>query len=549
VELPESGHSPYKAPPAGDPSSELQILQDMSHAFGSVRDMSELRASALRWVEAAVGGDCSIRLSLQEEKGRLQTVAQAGPVAPGGRGSSTRRRMAFESKTSMFLEREQGSVVAVLPLVCRGESVGVLEVAGPRWALHQRRRTLAAVASQIAIAVRHIRLSELLEGQVESLSSAAGVVGELVRAQTLEEATHAAMNLAFRVLQTPVAAWVLDGEGPELRFLGVQGVSGRRRNELKAAFPSMPRWSTTPTVDRAGLASRFANIMGVENVAVVDGGEAILLGGGEADALGGSLEVVRSLLQDTVRRLSAVQQAERRNQHLDTGIAWTAHEVRGPLLAAKAAMEAMLGGEDGSRSERHLLARSRDELAQLAGLVDAVLRWSVGAGPLRRRPIDLVRLVGQVAETCSLLVEDRRVVISGPEQLEVRMDSDQMRTAIANVVRNALSYSPPGSDVAVGVQTIDHHALVTVRDQGPGIPDSERHSIFDPFVRGGSAPVRTGKGLGLFVARKVVEAHGGAIWIDPGTTGGVFHILLPLNGEKNGSRNGNGRVHARTDHR
>jgi signal transduction histidine kinase len=74
---------------------------------------------------------------------------------------------------------------------------------------------------------------------------------------------------------------------------------------------------------------------------------------------------------------------------------------------------------------------------------------------------------------------------------------------------------------------------VSVRDQGPGIPREERATIFDPFVRGREGSrVRDGSGLGLFITRRVVEAHGGRIWVDPDDDGSTFHVLLPVDGRE-----------------
>ena len=100
---------------------------------------------------------------------------------------------------------------------------------------------------------------------------------------------------------------------------------------------------------------------------------------------------------------------------------------------------------------------------------------------------------------------------------------------MANVVRNALGYSPPTTPVTVCVETDGDVARVLVRDRGPGIPAAERHLIFDPFARGGAADGgRGGKGLGLFIARRVVEAHGGVIGLRPVRPGAEFCIELPL---------------------
>jgi signal transduction histidine kinase len=72
-------------------------------------------------------------------------------------------------------------------------------------------------------------------------------------------------------------------------------------------------------------------------------------------------------------------------------------------------------------------------------------------------------------------------------------------------------------------------ARIEVRDRGPGIPPGERHSIFDPFMRGAASHLaRSGNGLGLFIARRVLEAHGGSVWLTSGRSGATFTLELPL---------------------
>ncbi len=140
-----------------------------------------------------------------------------------------------------------------------------------------------------------------------------------------------------------------------------------------------------------------------------------------------------------------------------------------------------------------------------------------------------MRIVREAVESCSLEFPDRSVIVEGPDGVPVRADAQELRGAVANVVRNALGYSPPTTPVIVCVETDGDVARVLVRDRGPGIPAAERHLIFDPFARGGAADGgRGGKGLGLFIARRVVEAHGGVIGLRPVRPGAEFCIELPL---------------------
>jgi signal transduction histidine kinase len=179
-----------------------------------------------------------------------------------------------------------------------------------------------------------------------------------------------------------------------------------------------------------------------------------------------------------------------------------------------------------------LLARSRDQLEQLSRLVDGLFRWAVAGQQLDLEKTDLMVVVREAVETSSLETITDRVAISGPRSLTVLASPDHLRAAIANVVRNALSYSPADTVVSVSVRRQSGRATVSVRDRGPGIPVAQREDIFDPFSRGSAAHLaRSGHGLGLFIARRVLEAHGGRIWLESGSRGAAFHLQLPLTRE------------------
>ncbi len=396
--------------------------------------------------------------------------------------------------------------------------------------------TLEAVASQVAMAVWNLRHRAGLERRVESLGSAADLVRELVRADTYRGAVRSTVGLCFELVDAPVAAWLGNG-GEELSLLSVRGLGSRKRSELRGALPTLPRWGSLKERERARIASRFASIAEVGDAVAIDGGDALILAGGQPEEAGAHLEVVGSLFQDVLGHLGLLERAERRKERLDLGIALTAHEVKGPLLGAKAAIDSLLTTSGEPPAEQDLLRRSGRELAQLAGLIDALLRWTVGSAPLRRRGIDLVRQVRIAVESCQLGSGEERVKISAPDRLRARVDAKHFRTAVANVVRNALAYSPPSSKVDVLVESDDGKATVTVRDRGPGVPAAERESIFDPFSRGQAGrTMRSAGGLGLFIARRVLEAHGGGIRLEPSRTGATFRLEVPLEGGRNHAR-------------
>jgi signal transduction histidine kinase len=215
---------------------------------------------------------------------------------------------------------------------------------------------------------------------------------------------------------------------------------------------------------------------------------------------------------------------------LEAALAWTTHELRGPVLAARAALDRVLAGDSLAPGDRGLLVRSRDVLTDLSGQIDTVLRWSAGARRLRRRRVDLGTLVRRVADRSIAPAEEQRVSVLVEAGVAVRADAPLLRAAVADVLRNALDYSPAGSPVHVRVQRRGDRVRITVRDRGPGVPAQERESVFEPFVRGREASARAGTGLGLFIARRVVRAHGGEIWLESNGDGTTVVVELPSEG-------------------
>jgi signal transduction histidine kinase len=210
---------------------------------------------------------------------------------------------------------------------------------------------------------------------------------------------------------------------------------------------------------------------------------------------------------------------ERRD--LDIGLAWTAHELRGPLRATK------LWLENAASSDRHAgsahLARAIGELTRLADGVESVLQWSVGNETLRQGRVDLVSLAHEAVDCCVAETGQDRVIVEGDDHLVVRADALHLRSAIENLVRNGLHHSARGTKVHVIVELRDGHPTVVVENEGPAIPDEHKRSIFEPLAHG-----RTGTGLGLFVADRVVQRHGGTIHcFEPAEGRVAFEVRLP----------------------
>lgn len=230
----------------------------------------------------------------------------------------------------------------------------------------------------------------------------------------------------------------------------------------------------------------------------------------------------------SVRRHAETQRAVEEQLVLD--LAWIAHEVRRPLVGARATVERLLFGSAGGRDA---LLRASGELERAARSMNGILRWAGGTGSLRRRPLDLTRVVESgVASACPEPEDRDRVSVRAGGRVPVRGDAEQLRGAVANLVTNALTHAPGRVRVEVG--TDGSRGLVRVRDSGPGIAPELRENVFDPLVRGRGAP--DGAGLGLFIARRIVEAHGGTIDVRSSAGGATFTMALPITAERRPAR-------------
>jgi two-component system sensor histidine kinase KdpD len=214
-----------------------------------------------------------------------------------------------------------------------------------------------------------------------------------------------------------------------------------------------------------------------------------------------------------------------RTERGDGGLGWAAHELVGPVLAVKAALDTVA-----SRDETDPLVQlSALELERVVANAKGILGLAAGTSGPDRRPVDVVDVVEDVVSASRLQDPDGRVVLMAPGSAVAPIDPTFLRISVGNLVRNALLYSEEG-EVLVEVADEGGEVRVSVTDGGPGIRPSERAAIFQEFSRGAASSGRPGSGLGLFITRRLVEALGGRIVVDLGDRGVAFHISLPREG-------------------
>jgi signal transduction histidine kinase len=226
------------------------------------------------------------------------------------------------------------------------------------------------------------------------------------------------------------------------------------------------------------------------------------------------------MLRDTLEEMRRALHA--RDEERETLLAGIAHEVRNPLGALDL-FAGLLAEELQGRPEASHVTRIRSELAALSKVVEEFLDYARTRPPLRE-PVDLRLLVAEVSELAAPLAAARQVSLMAEGAGSARADREQLRRAVVNLVRNAVEAAPAASEVEVMASAGDAEAVIEVRDRGPGLSDNARGSLFRPFF----TTKEKGTGLGLALAKKVVDAHGGALDLSDREGGGtVARLTVP----------------------
>jgi CheY-like chemotaxis protein/anti-sigma regulatory factor (Ser/Thr protein kinase) len=236
---------------------------------------------------------------------------------------------------------------------------------------------------------------------------------------------------------------------------------------------------------------------------------------------------------DLRRRL---REAEAANRAKDEFLAVLGHELRNPLSPILTVLELMrLRGGDAFLRERAIIERQVRHLVRLVSDLLDVSRVSQGKLVLNRRPLETIDVVFRAIEMASPLVEQRghRLVVKVPEAgLRIEADETRLAQVVGNILNNAARYTPEGGRIRVTAWRDDGHVVLCVADSGIGMRPEVLSRIFDLFVQEerGHDGSREGLGIGLSIAKGLVELHGGTITArsEGEGRGSEFVIRLPL---------------------
>ena len=213
----------------------------------------------------------------------------------------------------------------------------------------------------------------------------------------------------------------------------------------------------------------------------------------------------------------------------------TSHELRTPLgliLGHATFLRETIGEEH--REPVETIIRNATRLKEIIESLTDVDNYEAGVSRIRQNSISIPRIIRDVISSFQDMAASKNITLSTDirdNDLQVEADANKITVAISNLIRNAITFTNEGGQVLVTVESLTGHVQVSVKDNGIGIPAQDISNVFDRFFQVESHLTRrhTGMGLGLSVAKSMIEMHGGRIWVESVEgEGSTFSLLLPL---------------------
>lgn len=246
-------------------------------------------------------------------------------------------------------------------------------------------------------------------------------------------------------------------------------------------------------------------------------------GPGDLRILGDRLNWLRAQLQELD------QQKQRFMRHVS-------HELKTPLTAIREGSE-LLGDEVGgmlSAQQREIVGILRESSMRLQKMIENLLSYSAvqfQQPQLNIEAVDLIALLDDIIASYTLTLQSKHIEVQRDARaIDLRGDSEKIRTIIDNLVSNAIKYSPRAGKIRISIKQVAQFAVIEVHDDGPGILPADRERLFDAFYHGSGnyESLVSSTGLGLSIAKEYVLAHGGKISVLPSEQGAHFRVRLPM---------------------
>lgn len=248
--------------------------------------------------------------------------------------------------------------------------------------------------------------------------------------------------------------------------------------------------------------------------------------------------LARSLVAGVVRRLDETRRDLDRASRAKTGILRAVvHETATPLMTLTLNLESIRDGECGGLPEAikapvHSALRQCERLVKLVQDLTDISMIERGILTMERKPVNLTAVMKEAIETVLPAEKAARVRLGavGAVREIAAADRHRLGQVLVNLLRNAVKYSPPDTEIAVEIVDRGSFYEMRVADRGDGVPEEQKRRIFEPFVRASRREVH-GLGLGLAISRHIIAAHGGRLWVEDRPGGGsVFAFSVPKAG-------------------
>ncbi len=226
------------------------------------------------------------------------------------------------------------------------------------------------------------------------------------------------------------------------------------------------------------------------------------------------------------RDVSARKRLERAQEDF---LAMASHDLKSPVTVLRGRAQLMRRRKRYDEATVDAILEQARRIERLVTDLQAVVQLEAGTTALRRMPTDLGRLAHDAIDRIRPQARSHRLRLVVPDKPIVgQWDPDRLGQVLDNLLGNAVKYSARGEEVTVQVEASDGETCLQVRDRGAGIPPEVLPRLFERFYRADHTGGSSGLGLGLYISRMLVEAHGGRIWAEstPGE-GSTFTVVLP----------------------
>jgi signal transduction histidine kinase/CheY-like chemotaxis protein len=461
--------------------------------------------------------------------------------------------------------------ILIAPMIISGELTGLLILANRRGGFNEFHAQVATIiAAQVAPLLSNLQLQQEEQRRGKQLRLLNQLVTELTLIHDSQQLLRVAAEQIRRQFSYYLVAtgWV-DETKREIRFLHV--ISGKQKDGALEYLPVPFHRGLVGKAVTAGKTLYAGNLSSEEDeflflpevkseiacpVKIGDAVVAILdIQSDKPDAFDDSdrlvIETISSTLGSAIQNANAYQNLEKINAQLeeasrmkDEALLIVAHDFRSPLTVIRGSLDQIIRKEKWlDTQQKEILLTVSQQAFRLQTLADATLkasRFDSGDIPFSFEKTDFASFLRNLLLPWS---EKHNFAVKTQKNLPlVKADGGRLQEAMENLISNAIKYSPDGGDISIRVRKISREEIpselksdtshgnflqVSISDNGIGIPAEKRDLLFRRFARIHDSRRIEGAGLGLYITRKIIEAHGGRIWLQEQKKGSCFCFALP----------------------